>query len=411
MYVTKRKGDVFFMTQFAKRWSEPSLAGTCDIMDRLFQPMTAADGISFAIGSPAEEALPVDIIREISQDVFRKDGRGIEALAYGTKMGILDLREIIANQLLAPKGVNVSPDNILITSGGLETMNLICDVFIDPGDVILVESPSFVQCVMIFQMLNAVCIPCKMDDNGLDLDDVEAKIKKYNPKIVYTIPTFQNPTGVTLAQDRRQKLAELGEKYDVIILEDDPYRDIRFNGKDLLPIKSFDKSDHVVMGNSLSKIFSPGSRLGYVVASKEIIDKISYAKVATNSHTSKISEVLAAEFFKRGYFPAHLKMICDIYRERCAAMMDALDTYFPAGTKHTRPDGGLFTWAELPGGLDTSALLPEAMDKLHISYVAGRGFYVDDEGQSCMRISFGAVPPETIRSGIQRLGDFFKSKM
>lgn len=143
------------------------------------------------------------------------------------------------------------------------------------------------------------------------------------------------------------------------------------------------------------------------------MDKIAYAKVATNSHSSKISEVLAAEFFKRGYFPDHLKRICAIYRERCAAMMEALDAYFPEGTKHTYPDGGLFTWAELPGDIDTTELLKETMDKLHISFVAGRGFYVEggDAGKNCMRISFGAVPPDKIYTGIKRLGDYIKTKL
>ena len=396
------------MTKFSKRWSDPALVETCDVMDRLFQPMTAADGIAFSIGSPAQEALPVDALREISQDVFRRDGRGVEALAYGTKMGIRDLREIIAAQLLAPKGVETTADNILITAGGLETMKLMCDVFLDPGDVVLVESPTFVHCVMIFQIFNAVCIPCQMDDQGLILEDVEAKIKKYHPKMIYTVPTFQNPTGVTLAQDRRQKLAELAEKYDILVLEDDPYRDIRFKGKDLLPIKAFDQTGHVVLANSFSKIFS-----GYVVAPDDIMEKISYAKVATNSHSSKISEVLAAEFFKRGYFPEHLKRICALYRERCAVMMDAIDTYFPAGTKHTYPDGGLFTWAELPGDTDTTELLKETMDQLHISFVAGSGFYVEggDAGKHCMRISFGAVTPEKIQVGIKRLGDYIKTKL
>ena len=158
---------MFDMTQFSKRWSDPALVATCDVMDRLFQPMTAADGIAFSIGSPAVEALPVDALREISQDVFRRDGRGIEALAYGTKMGIRDLREIIASELLAPKGVHTSADNILITAGGLETMKLLCDIFLDPGDVILVESPTFVHCVMIFQIFNAVCIPCRWTTTAL----------------------------------------------------------------------------------------------------------------------------------------------------------------------------------------------------------------------------------------------------
>ena len=200
-------------------------------------------------------------------------------------------------------------------------MNLLCQVFINPGDVILVESPTFVHCVEIFEMFQAKCVPVDMDENGMDIEDCEKKIKKFKPKMVYVIPTFQNPTGITLSQERRERLAALGDKYDVIILEDDPYRDIRFNGKDLTPIKAFDQTGHTVLANSFSKIFSPGSRLGYCVAEKEIINHLCDIKTATNSHTGMISEVLCAEFFKRGYYPEHHRKITSIYRERCGVMI------------------------------------------------------------------------------------------
>lgn len=398
------------MYKFADRWSKEAMKKTSVILANLFSAMSSPDIISFGGGSPAKEALPVEALREISQDVFTREGRGIEALAYGTTQGAADLREVVVEQLLAPKGVKISADDVMITAGGLETMNLMCQVFINPGDVILVESPTFVHCVMIFQMFGANCIACDMDENGLVIEDVEAKIKKYNPKIVYTIPTFQNPTGVTLSQDRREKLAELGSKYNVIILEDDPYRDIRFKGHDLLPIKAFDKTGHVVLANSFSKIFSPGSRLGYAVADKEILKLLIDAKMATNSHCSKISEVLCAEFFKRGYFPEHLKKIRQIYRERCAAMMESLDAYMPAGTKHTNPDGGLFTWVQLPEHINTTELLPHVVKDIHVAYVAGEGFFVEGHGKgsNCMRMSFGNVQPEVICKAIQSFGNYIK---
>ena len=398
------------MPAFAQRLT--TMEKSAAIIRSLFGAMGDPETISFGGGAPAKEALPADILREIASDVLASNKRGIEAFQYGPPMGMLELREIIVNELLAPKGVNTSPGNVLIGSGGLEAMNLICQLYIDPGDVILVEKPTFVHCVEIFEMFQAKCISCVMDDDGLVLEDVEEKIKRYNPKIVYTIPTFQNPTGKTLSLERRKKLAELGTKYDVIILEDDPYRDIRYSGSELPPIKAFDNSGHTVLANSFSKIFSPGSRLGYVVASDEITKKLFDAKTATNSHTGMISQVLCAEFFKRGYYPDHHKKICDLYRERRDVMLECIDKFFPEGTVHTYPDGGLFTWAELPGGVNTTELLKEAVQH-KVTYVAGEGFFTDGNGlgTNCMRISFGSVEPERIRIGAERLGKLICSKL
>ena len=229
--------------------------------------------------------------------------------------------------------------------------------------------------------------------------------------MVYVSPTFQNPTGRTLTLERRKKLAQLGSEYDVYILEDDPYRDIRYSGAEVPPIKSFYATGHVILANSFSKIFSPGSRLGYVVANDEIMPLLSDAKSATNSHTSMLPQVICAEFFKRGYFPEHLKKVCALYRERRDVMMKCLDELFPEGTKHTFPDGGLFTWAELPGGIDTAQLLPEA-NAHKVAYVAGAGFFTEPgKGGNCMRLSFGGVQPDKIRVGMQRLADLVAAKM
>jgi 2-aminoadipate transaminase len=396
------------MAEFAKRVNNMEV--TADVVKKLFSAMGDPSLISFSGGSPANEALPVDEIREIAYDVLTKDKRGIEALRYGSIQGILDLREIIVNDLLKPKGVYESAENVLITSGGLETMNLVCQLYIDKGDCILVESPTFVHCVEIFDMFEAKCIPCKMDENGLIIEDVEEKINKYNPKMIYVIPTFQNPTGRTLSLDRREALAELGSKYDVIILEDDPYRDIRYSGEDLLPIKAFDRTGNTILASSFSKIFSPGSRLGYTIATHEIIEKLCDIKSATNSHTGTISQVLCAEFFKRGYYPKHHKYICDLYRERRDAMVESIKEFLPEDTKYTYPDGGLFTWIELPEGIDTTEMLKVATDIYKVAYVAGEGFFVerDGKGKNCMRLSFGGVSPNSIREGMENLGNLIK---
>lgn len=401
------------MPQFAQRMK--TMEKSANIIKGLFGAMNDPGLISFGGGAPAREALPVDTVREIAQDVIRTDKKGIEALQYGSVMGLKELREVVVDDLLAPKGIKAKADNILITSGGLEGINLLCQLYIDRGDIILVESPTFVHCVEIFEMFEAKCIAVDMDDYGMVTEDLEEKIIKYKPKMVYVIPTFHNPTGRTLSQDRRRKIAELGSKYDVIILEDDPYRDIRYSGSDLLPIKAFDETGHTVLANSFSKIFSPGSRLGYVLADDEVADKLFNAKTATNSHTSMLPQVICAEFFKRGYYPAHHKMICDIYRERRDTMIECIDKFFPEGTKRTFPDGGLFTWAQLPGGINTTDLLAESVKNrdVKVVYVAGEGFFTEGggKGSDCMRISFGSVPPETIKTGMEKLGNLICSKL
>ena len=398
------------MVPFAQRMADMEKSAT--VVRKLFGAMTDPETISFGGGAPAREALPVDIIREIAADVMTYDKRGVEALQYSAPNGLVDLRKAVAEKLLAPKGITASIDDIAIVAGGLETMNLICQLFINPGDVILVEAPTFMHCVEIFEMFQAKCVSVEMDENGMIMEDLEAKIQQYNPKIIYVIPTFQNPSGRTLSVERRQKVAELGSKYDVLVLEDDPYRELRYSGEDLPPIKYFDKTGHTIYANSFSKIFSPGARLGFVYAAPEIITKLFDAKTATNSQTNGVTQVLCAEFFNRGYYEQHIEQVRAIYKERRNVMMDCIDKYLPAGTKRVFPDGGLFTWVELPGDIDTTALLEEAA-AYKVAFVAGEGFFTDGggRGHNCMRLSFGSVPPEKIRIGMERLGRLITSKM
>ncbi len=391
------------MIPFAKRID--FMAETAAIVGGLFGAMTDPNMISFGGGAPAKEALPVEIVRELSQELLTRESRGVEALQYGPIAGAMDLRRAIIDHLLAPKGMRCETENVMVVAGGLEGINLICQTFIDPGDVILVESPTFVHTVEIFDMFQARCIPVRIDENGLIPEDLEEKIKARHPKMIYTVPTFQNPSGRTLSLPRRKRVAELAAQYDVLVLEDDPYRDIRYSGEDLAPIQTFDTVGNVIVANSFSKIFSPGCRLGYVVAPAPVIEKLIEVKSATNSHSSMLPQVLCAEFFNRGYYPEHHRRICDLYRVRRDTMLAAVEKYFPAGTKCSYPDGGLFTWVELPGGIDTAELLKKAV-KRGVAYVAGAGFFVerDGTGANCMRLSFGGNPPERIEEGMRRLG-------
>lgn len=400
------------MEKYASRIA--AMAESAAVVKGIFGALGDPELISLGIGAPAREALPVDILRQISNDILRTDSRGIEALQYGPTAGVKDLQEVICDRLLNPKGVAATPDRIMVTVGGMESITLTCELFIEKGDIILVEKPTFIHAVETFEMFEAKCVGVEMDDDGMIMEDLVDKIKKYNPKMIYVIPTFQNPSGRTLSLERRKRLAEIAAEYDVLVLEDDPYRDIRYSGLDLPPIKSFDTAGNVILCNSFSKIFSAGSRLGYMVANDAVMmEHLKDAKSALNSHTSLLPQILCAEFFKRGYFDAHHKMICDLYRERRDTMMECLEKYFPKGTKYTYPDGGLFTWAQLPGDVDTAELLKEALVRpdVKVNYVAGEKSFVDGAPvKNCMRLSFGAVPPEKIRLATERLGKFLCEK-
>ncbi len=390
------------MAEFARRIS--NMKSSAGVIRQLFESMTDPDTISFGGGAPAREALPVEMIHSIANEVLTREKRGVQALQYGNPMGIPDLRQAVIEQLLSPKGLKAGMEEVLIVSGGIESMNLVSQLYLEPGDVVLVETPTFVQAVQIFQLFEANCIACETDDNGLVIEDVEAKIKKYSPKIVYVIPTFQNPSGRTTSLERRKALAELGSRYDVIILEDDPYSEMHYSGPVLPPVKSFDQTGNTIFVNSFSKIFSPGSRLGYIYAKEEIIRGIYDVKTATNSHASVLAQVICAEFFNRGLYGPHLKMIRDIHRERRDVMMQCVKTLLPEDIKSVYPDGGLFTWVELPQPMNTTSLLAEALAR-KVAYVPGREFFVDEKDlhDNCMRISFGGVSPDKIQTGMERL--------
>lgn len=398
------------MPKFAVRME--AMADSAKVMRRLFNAMNDPEIISFGGGAPANDTLPVEDIHEIATEVLSRDKRGLEALQYGSVKGVEGLREEIADQVLAQKGITATADDVLVTAGGLESMNMICQVFIEPGDVILIESPTYVQVIEIFQMFEANCIPVACDEHGMVMEDLEAKIKAHRPKIIYVIPTFQNPTGKTLPVERRRRIAELGSEYDVLVLEDDPYDSLRYSGEPLPSIKHFDSTGHTVYAGSLSKVFSPGSRLGYVHAASEIVERLVDVKTATNSHSSMIAQVLCAEYFKRDLYQPNLQKAIQLHKERRDAMMDALAAYMPEGVSWVYPDGGLFTWVTVPDHINTTDLLAEATKTIKVAYVAGEGFFAEGggKGRHSMRVSFGNVNPETIDTGIKRLADLIKSK-
>lgn len=395
------------MTRFASRMD--GVSGS--IIREILKMMGDPEIISFGGGNPAKESFPIETVEAIAHEALEQNGAGI--LQYGTTEGYAPLRASYLEHIAHPKGVAANEENVLTLSGSMQGVDLVTKVFIDPGDVILVESPTFLGSLQAFNTYQAKCVPVAMDKEGVDLNDLEEKVRAHNPKLFYTIPTFQNPTGKTLGAERRRAIAEMASKYDFIVIEDDPYCDLRYSGAPQPPIKTFDKTGNVVLLNSFSKILSPGLRVGTALASAEIIRKMTIAKQSSDTHTSNLTQAIADAFLRRGLLPGHLKAIIPMYAERLNALLTGLDTFFPAGFTHTAPEGGLFVWGELAADVDMPALLKRATAECKVAFVPGQFFYVDPStmGHNTMRLNFSSATPERITIGVERLGKLLRESL
>ena len=399
------------MVQYAKR--RKAMGYTIDSMHKIMESLTNEELISFGGGAPAKEAYPLEQIKEIMQSISNNEEKMLQGLSYGATIGLAPLRKEIIKNLLIPNGIQGNTNEVMVTAGGIQGLYLVGRLFIDPGDVILVEAPTFIHAKMVFDGFEAKFVSCPMASDGLDLEALEEKIMTYQPKIIYTMPTFHNPTGISMSVDKRKKMARIAETYDVIILEDDPYSAIRYNNKDIKPVKSYTNSKNIIYASSLSKIFSPGARLGYLVADSEIVKELVEMKLSTDTCTNGFTQMICAEFFNKGYYPLHLEKITDIYRSRREAMAKSIDLYFPKGTKRTSPEGGFYIWVELPKGLDGRKLLPEVNEAVKITYGCGSDFFIEEnnDGSEFIRFSFAGIESHVIENSMKILGNFFKSKL
>ena len=306
---------------------------------------TANGMISFAGGNPSPSALPDDVVSRIAQQVLADNGKTI--LQYGATEGYAPFVQSLKAYVNEQLGCEVPA--VLPVTGSTQAMDLLCKALIDPGDAILVENPSFLGNLQCMKLYQAKLVPVESDEGGLKLDKLEEAMQQHHPKLLYVIPTFQNPTGKTLAADRRKPIAELAAKYGVVVAEDDPYRDLRYSGTPAPSIKSFDKEGWVMFLGSFSKIVSPGIRVGYMAGDERIIRKCTLGKQSTDVHTANLNQAIVDQFLRQNLLPDHIKRICADYKKQLDAMLEELDK-FPAGTKATRPEGGLFIWVELPEG-------------------------------------------------------------
>lgn len=356
--------------------------------------------ISFAGGLPSPDGFPRTALQRIANDVLESSGTGI--LQYATTEGSLALREAIVD-LVAEQGIRATPDQVRILSGSQQGIDLAMKAFIDPGDAVLVQSPTYLAALQIISLYEGRAVPVAEDSEGMDPKALEEAIKRENPKIIYLIPTFRNPSGETMSAERRQTIVEIAARHDIIVLEDDPYGALRYSGDPVPAAKAFDTQGNVIYLGSFSKIIAPGLRVGYAIASEEVLRPITIGKQGSDVHTSNLSQAIVAEFLRRGLLSEHLANVLPQYKEKRDAMLRAFERHFPVETRWTRPDGGLFIWVELPEELDTTALLEEAV-KHNVAYIPGVPFYADGAGRSTMRLNFSHASLEDIEVGIERLG-------
>jgi 2-aminoadipate transaminase len=365
--------------------------------------------ISFGGGLPAPEVFPVEQVAEATARVLRDFGA--QALQYGTTEGFGPLREMIARHT-ARFGLEISPNNILITSGSQQALDLIGKVFINRGDRILVESPTYLGALQAWNAYGAEYVPVAADENGMRIDALEQSLRA-GPKFIYVLPNFQNPTGVTLALERRKQLIALADEYGVPVIEDDPYGQLRFEGEHLPALVVLDgdgrkNGDFCYRGNiiylsTFSKVLAPGLRLAWVVAPPEVIRKLVQAKQGADLHTATFNQMIAYEVARGGFLDEHVRLIRRVYRERRDVMLEAMEQYFPPGVQWTHPQGGLFLWATLPVELDAKEVLGTAIQQ-KVAFVPGESFFPCGGGQNTMRLNFSYCAPEVIREGISRLG-------
>ncbi len=403
-------------TLWAERFAQRTQRMRSSAVRELLKFTEQPDVISFAGGLPAPEVFPVERFTEAFNRVMAD--QGAKALQYSTTEGYRPLREMIARHANR-YSMHIEAENILITSGSQQALDLIGKVFINSGDHVLVERPTYLGALQAWSAYAAEYVSADLDNDGYIIESVEAKMRT-GPKFIYALPNFQNPSGVTLSLARRQQLIEVADHYGVPILEDDPYGQLRYEGDHLPPLVTLDcqfrstngaqYSGNVIYLSTFSKTLSPGMRLGWIVAPVEVIQKLVQAKQGADLHTGTITQMVAYEVASGGFLDQHVKLIRAVYLERRNAMLAAIRKYFPPGVTWTEPQGGLFLWLKFPEWMDASQILLAAVER-RVAFVPGQSFFADGSGQNTARLNFSNATPERIEEGMKRLGQVLEEMM
>jgi 2-aminoadipate transaminase len=363
--------------------------------------------ISFAGGLPASELFPLDRVAAAVQAVLRREGG--RALQYGETEGVRELREWIARRF-SNATMPLGAENVLITTGAQQVLDLAGRVLLDDGDRVIVENPTYMAALLAWQPCGAAFVPIGADDGGMKVDELGPLLKE-QPKMVYLIPNFQNPTGVTLARERRQLLIDMIQGREVALFEDNPYAELRFEGepsRSLLELdRPPDEGGHVIQAGTFSKTLMPGLRVGWAIGPRQIIERMGRAKQAMDLHTSTFSQYLALELLHGRYLEEFVPALQRVYRQRRDTMLDALQQHFPPGSHWTRPEGGMFIFVTLPKHISAGSLLAPALER-NVAFVPGEEFHLDGAGQNTMRLNFTSTSVSDIIAGITRLAEVIK---
>jgi 2-aminoadipate transaminase len=366
--------------------------------------------ISFSGGFPSPATFPTVELKQIIGEVMDKEPA--LALQYGTTEGDNLLRQMMVKRY-NDKGVNITMDNIIITTASQQALDLIAKIFIDPGDNVIVGLPSYLGGLSAFNSYGAHMVGIPMDAEGENPQIMEEEIKKCiaagkKPKFIYLIPDFQNPGGMTMSEQRRLEIIDIAHRYDILIIEDSPYRELRYEGTDQKTLYELEGTGQVVLLGTFSKIFCPGFRIGWVVGHPDILDKIVVSKQATDLCTPAFTQRIAARYIEKGFLYPKIEMIKEMYKEKQKGMLESLDEFMPEEFHWIHPEGGLFLMAYGPEGIDTQALLLDCIKEANVAYVAGTSFFCDGTGQNTMRLNFSYESVEQNREGARRLGNFYK---
>jgi 2-aminoadipate transaminase len=370
------------------------------------------DMISFAGGLPAPETFPVEDLKEITVEILEK--QGAESLQYSTTEGDPHLRRMLVERHNR-QGLNIGPENLIITTGSQQALDLIGRIFLDPGDYVLCGLPSYLGGLNAFSVYGAKLKGICLDDEGILVDELERTIINLRDlgrkiKFIYVIPDFQNPAGITIPEKRRKQIIEIAEKYDLLIVEDSPYREVRFEGESQKMMQELDNTGRVVTLCTFSKIFAPGFRVGWVIGQPQILDTIVMAKQTADLCTPTFVQQIIARYIEKGLLDKNLGNTIELYRSRRSFMLDSFEKYMPEGVTWTRPQGGLFLFVTVPGTLDTDIILQKAIEN-NVAFVAGSTFFCNESGHNTMRINFSFSGLKDIETGIRRLSGVIRDEM
>ncbi len=370
----------------------------------IFKSLGTPGSISFAAGNPNPDSFPVADMKRIADEIFENEP--VTALQYGITEGYAPLRELVAKRLKKVYDIGTPDDDLIIVTGGQQGIELTCKVVCNEGDTVICENPSFIGALNAFRSLGTKLVGVPLEDDGISLEALENALKA-NPraKFLYTIPTFQNPAGITTSYEKRRAVLELAKKYDILILEDNPYGDLRFSGKDVPTYKSMDSEGRVVYCGSFSKVLSAGMRIGFLCAGKELISKIVVAKQVEDVHTNVLFQMICAKYIEQCDLEAHIAEIRVLYRKKAELMISALEKYMPEEVGFTRPEGGIFLWCSLPEGLSLDEFVKKAGEK-NVFVVPGTAFAADPE-EEChsFRLNYSMPSDDEITRGIKILAD------